>query len=277
MQNVLEALPIMDLVFKALVTKNKEFLQGLLQGTLSDLPPDELENPQILNPARMISYYDEKAAVVDVKLKTVTLKLVTLEKQRFWKKYLPNRTVYHLADMVLSQIKKGDSSYHLEDSIVIMICDFEWDTSLEGYHHIVKLRYKNGQAFMDKVSVHLLELPKLGNTPDGSLLWHYLKFIQIRTKEEFDMLPLDIPGIEKAWEDLQRINADEELREILRMKDMAMRDQNSEVVFEVDAAVEAKEIEVIRNSLLAGLPTDTICTITGASLYKIESVRKTLS
>jgi len=284
MPTYLEILPSMDLVFKALVVENPELLQGILQGTLCHLPPEELENPQILNAARIIRRYDEKAAVVDVKLKTKKCKLIALEMQRDWKKYLPNRTLYTLCDMVVSQVKKGDADYKMEDAIVIVICDFVWDARLTGYHHIAKLRYDSGEPFTDKLSIHLLELPKVPSLSDGTLLWHYLKFIKSRTKEEFDMLITDIPGMEKALEDLERLQADEELREYLRVKEKDIATRNSEIVFARDEGreeglemgLEMKHLEIIRNSLINKLPLETIIAITGATPSEIEAVKKEL-
>jgi len=261
MPTYLKVLPSIDVVFKSLVTGNMPLLQGILQGALPDLPPEELENPQILNPTRTVQRYDEKVASVDVKLKTKTCKLIAMEMQKRKETYLETRTVYTLCDLIASQVKQGDKAYNLQDSIVIVICDFVWDDSLEGYHQIAKLRYETGKVFTDKLSIHLLELPKLPAQSDGTSLWHYLKFFKSRTKEDFEMLTTTIPGVEKALEDLENLQADEELQEFLRAREREILTRNTELLLATEKGLE----QGLEQGLAQGLAQ-------GAEKTKLEAV-----
>jgi len=277
MPTYLNVLPSMDVVFKAIATGNKEFLQGFLKGALSELPPEELENLQILNPTRTVNRFDEKVNSVDVRLKTVTCKLIALEMQKNWKDYLLNRTVYTLCDMVASQIKKGDNKYDLKASIVIVICDFVWDTNLFGYHNTAKLRYDSGKLFTDILSIHLLELPKVPDQSDGSLLWHYLKFIKSRTQEEFAMLTTDIPGIGQALEDLENLQADPELQEFLRQRHDEILTRNTELHLATEKGIgigaEKAKLEAV-DALLDLLDDQTISQRLEVDLAVVQERRR---
>lgn len=79
--------------------------------------------------------------------------------------------------------------------------------------------------YSDKVEIHTLELPKLAKYeyPETELL-KWLQFINAETKEEFEMAAEKSEYIKKAYEDLNRISADEEKRLEYEARERAIRD-----------------------------------------------------
>ena len=79
--------------------------------------------------------------------------------------------------------------------------------------------------YSDKVEIHTLELPKLAKYeyPETELL-KWRQFINAETKEEFEMAAEKSEYIKKAYEDLNRISADEEKRLEYEARERAIRD-----------------------------------------------------
>lgn len=273
MQNVLEVIPKKDLVFKALVEMNPELLGGFMKGALPYLPESEFEDIRLLNPQRIIRHFDEKAAVVDVRLTTKLCKLVTVEMQQFFKKYLKNRTIFNLCDMIISQVNKGNKDYLLEDTIVIVICDFVLEKELAHYQNSAGLYYESGLPFSDKLQIHILELPKLPKKSDGTLIWDYLHFFKSKTKEELNMMTTSTaPGIKKALTDLESLSADEEFREVLRIREMDIATRNTEKILARQEGLEEGRIEGRIEGEIQGKIQGTIETLfeIGASREEIQ-------
>lgn len=81
------------------------------------------------------------------------------------------------------------------------------------------------KMYSDKIEIHTLELPKLAkyDYPETELL-QWLQFINAETKEEFEMAAGESEYIKKAYEDLNRISADEEKRLEYEERERAIRD-----------------------------------------------------
>lgn len=81
------------------------------------------------------------------------------------------------------------------------------------------------KMYSDKIEIHTLELPKLAkyDYPETELL-QWLQFINAETKEEFEMAAGKSEYIKKAYEDLNRISADEEKRLEYEERERAIRD-----------------------------------------------------
>ena len=81
------------------------------------------------------------------------------------------------------------------------------------------------KLYSDKVEIHTLELPKLAkhDYPETELL-KWLQFINAETEEEFEMAAEKSEYIKKAYEDLNRISADEEKRLEYEERERAIRD-----------------------------------------------------
>ena len=84
---------------------------------------------------------------------------------------------------------------------------------------------KGRKLYSDKFEIHTLELPKLAkhDYPETELL-KWLQFINAETEEEFEMAAEKSEYIKKAYEDLNRISADEEKRLEYEERERAIRD-----------------------------------------------------
>ena len=83
------------------------------------------------------------------------------------------------------------------------------------------------EKYTDKLEIHVLELPKLAKyeQPETELL-KWAKFFQAEKKEEFEMASKDNEYLEKAYERLVNISADEKKRREYEARQDSLRDCN---------------------------------------------------
>ena len=131
-----------------------------------------------------------------------------------------NGTLFYLGKMFTDQLKPGENYQKLEKCIHIGMFDDD-----EYYSRFHFWSDKGRKLYSDKVEIHTLELPKLAkhDYPETELL-KWLQFINAETEEEFEMAAEKSEYIRKAYEDLNRISADEEKRLEYEERQRVIRD-----------------------------------------------------
>ena len=127
--------------------------------------------------------------------------------------------------MFTDQLKPGENYQKLEKCIHIGILNFTMFDDDEYYSRFHFWSDKGRKLYSDKVEIHTLELPKLAkhDYPETELL-KWLQFINAETEEEFEMAAEKSEYIRKAYEDLNRISADEEKRLEYEERQRVIRD-----------------------------------------------------
>ncbi|MFR5682269.1 MAG: Rpn family recombination-promoting nuclease/putative transposase [Faecalimonas umbilicata] len=122
-------------------------------------------------------------------------------------------------------IEAGENYQKLEKCIHIGILNFIMFDDEEYYSRFHFWSDKGRKLYSDKFEIHTLELPKLAkhDYPETELL-KWLQFINAETKEEFEMAAEKNEYIKKAYEDLNRISADEEKRLEYEERERMIRD-----------------------------------------------------
>jgi len=83
----------------------------------------------------------------------------------------------------------------------------------DSYINEYELRNNKNNSFTDLLKVVILELPKLPEKEDGGL-WRWLRFLKCRKKEEYDMLKLKYPELEKPIFCAKKMSFSEKWRDI---------------------------------------------------------------
>jgi predicted transposase/invertase (TIGR01784 family) len=207
------------------------------------------------------------------------------------------RVLYYLARLFASQIGEGDSYRKLKPVIGIVITDFLWIRDSQDYHtDYLFCSPKNGSVFSDYLTIHTLELPKVGGVDDQSDLWAWLEFLKAKDKEELEMLAKEHPAVEPAVKKLLRLSEDtqawiaHEAREKARRDELSIKEDAEEKGWERGLAKgreEGKEEgreegreEGKEEALLAtaqklmslGMPVEEIARITELSPKKIRAL-----
>ena len=169
---------------------------------------------------------DDKLGILDVRVLLNNKEQIDIEIQVTASEYWAERTLFYLGKMFTDQLKTRRRLSEIRK--MYSYRDFE-------FYHCLKMKnitpvFTSGQIrgrkmYSDKVEIHTLELPKLAKYeyPETELL-KWLQFINAETKEEFEMAAEKSEYIKKAYEDLNRISADEEKRLEYEARERAIRD-----------------------------------------------------
>jgi len=167
----------------------------------------------------------------------------------------------------------SNKSNDLHQVISIVICDHILLEEESAYMNIYELRNEENRSFTKLLRVIILELPKLPETAAVErTVWPWLKFLKCTEKEEFEMLALKYPELEKPVFCAKKMSLLEKWRDIQFHKNLWKVDERN--LFEqarIDGHAEGV-IEVARNALAKGLSVEIIHNITGLDIETIKSL-----
>ncbi|MDR2031582.1 MAG: Rpn family recombination-promoting nuclease/putative transposase [Azoarcus sp.] len=264
--------PRNDAVFKRLMS-DKRLLVSFLQSAL-DLPPEDYDDVQIIDPHLLGERPEDKLGVLDVKVTTAQGNIVDIEVQLNSTPEMRERALFYLSRMVTEQVKRGEDYRRIKRVICILILAYEEIHDSLRYHN----RYwfhdpDSGSLFSKAMEVDTLELSKLPESGDETKLCAWLEFIRATKEEEFDMLAQRDPDIGLAVVRLKDLSQDERLRElaISREKlawDIASREEGARAEGREEGREEGQseaQRAIARKALAEGLPLETVMAITGLS------------
>ena len=144
--------------------------------------------------------------------------------------------------------------------------------------------------------MHFVEIPKLTGKlgqdvrpPEDLPLLNWCKFLYNPNQPGLDEVIATMPALKKAKKKLEEISANEEKREIARMRERGRRDYESDLEDALvrgraygKAAGEAKGkaegrlevlVALVANPLTAKLPSNEIAKVCGFSIAEVEKMR----
>ena len=215
--------PKVDFCFKELM-EDEEVRNAFLAAVLGINVEDVIES-RILPSHLRQKDKDEKLGILDVRVLLNNREQIDIEIQVTFSEYWAERTLFYLGKMFTDQLKPGENYQKLEKCIHIGILNFTMFDDEEYYSCFHFWSDEGRKLYSDKVEIHTLELPKLAkhDYPETELL-KWLQFINAETKEEFEMAAKKNEYIKKAYEDLNRISADEEKRLEYEERERMIRD-----------------------------------------------------
>ena len=149
-----------DIIFKLLFGEdaNKDLLIKFLIAVLN-LPLDEYDEIQITDPHSKRKYKHDKLAILDVKVKTKTGKIINIEIQLDVPSEMRERIVFYDARLITEQMGSGDDYDVIKKVISIVIAG---EIFIDEYHDVFTFySSKTSTELTDIVEIHTLELPKL--------------------------------------------------------------------------------------------------------------------
>lgn len=198
------------------------------------IPLSDIKSVRILNPFLWKRYKKQKLGILDIQLELnydakINIEL-QLKQMQNWKK----RSVFYLAKMFTSDLRRGENYEKAKRCIVITILDYELDDGTDtDYHNVYMLRSKDGALYTDVLELHTIELKKKPRQGQSCPLdeWHQL--FNAETEEELDMLKSGTKnlGIIEAIKELKEISLSDRLRYEHEMRLKAKRDRYAEEQF----------------------------------------------
>ena len=222
-------LPTVDFCFKELM-QNKEVRKGILSALLGR-NPEELEDTELLPTILQPEYQDEKLGILDVRVLFADGTQTDLEMQVVQFDFWPNRVLFYLGKMYTGQIKRGEPYEKLKKCIHVSILDFlHFPKDDRCFRKITFCDVETGEVYTDLMEIYVLELDKLpteDRNESGIIRW--MRFHSGKCKEDLKKMAEKDPYIEKAYEELERMSADEKKRLEYEAREKALRDYNSQM------------------------------------------------
>lgn len=128
----------------------------------------------------------------------------------FWEK----RIVFYLSKMITDQIHKGDDYDKIQKCIHVSILDFvHFPEDNRCYRKITFCDTKTGEVYTDIMEIHVLELGKLppeDQNEEGIIRW--MRFLNAKSRKELKEMAKQDEYLGEAYEELDRLSADEKNR-----------------------------------------------------------------
>ena len=218
--------PKVDFCFKELM-EDAEVRRGFTAAVLH-IPPEEIAETVLLPTSLRKKYEEDKLGILDVCVLLNNSTQIDIEIQVSPFPLWPERSLFYLAKMFTDQIEKGEGYERLEKCVHVGILDFILFGEDEEYYSCFHISEDlRNRLYTDKLEVHILELPKLkkNDYPETELL-NWAKFMNAERQEEFEEMAEKDKYIEKAYEALKNISADDEKRLEYEAREKALRDHN---------------------------------------------------
>jgi predicted transposase/invertase (TIGR01784 family) len=221
--------PKVDFCFKELM-EDAEVRQSFLAAVLR-MKPEEIAGTELLPTVLRKEHPDDKLGILDVRVSLQDGTQVDIEIQVAPFKTWIQRSLFYLSKMYVDQIHEGEKYHKLKKCIHIGILDFSLFEDSEEYYSCFHLwEDTRHQMYSDKFEIHILELSKLAEYeyPQTELL-NWARFLNAEKKEDFEMIAKSDASIDKAYQRLKNISADEQKRLEYEARQKAIRDYNSQM------------------------------------------------
>lgn len=261
--------PKSDIIFKLIFGTlfSIDILTDFLMAVLK-LSPDEYDEVTIANPILLQEYKGDKLGILDVRLKLKSGKTINIEIQIQPVPHMKERIVFYDAKLITDQIGESDNYEKIKRVISIIITDYPLIDESPNYHHRFLLYDpENNVTFTDILEIHTLEIPKIGES-DDTRLWNWMKFLDVKTEEELNVLAEKSPIMKKAAVRLMELSADEKARMLYEAREKERRDNYARE----RGAVKSREIEIAQNAIRKNMSVEDIADITGLTHAEIESL-----
>jgi len=222
--------PKLDFVFKKLFASDTDLLADLINAIRGNEPP--VVGLQIRNPQIAANELEGKHIVLDIWAQDVDGQQFDIEMQASKHAGWNARSVYYMARALGEQLKAGEGYHRLQPVVGIHLLDFdlfptEPDVALWTFE--MRARQRPGVVLDRCLQLNMVELPKadLLRPHLGSILAQWITFF-VHPCEEHVMQQIQHPPIQKAYQHLRALSADEQVRRQAFIRERALRDAMTE-------------------------------------------------
>ena len=245
--------PKIDFAFKELM-RNDIVRKGFISAVL-DISPESVKSTVLLNTNLPKIHEDEKQGILDVRLTMNDNTEIDIEIQLAYMSAWADRSTFYVSKMLVEQVGINKKYTNIKKCIGINILDFEYMKETERFHTVYHLR---------EDTEHIVELPKLPKTDDGTDLYDWIKFIKAENKEEFKMLSKENEYLKTAYEALEEISADQQKRLEYTARQKALYDYNTLMEESYNRGRTERDSELLVKMRAEGMGEDVIKRVLGA-------------
>lgn len=259
-----------DFAFKK-TFRNKIALTGLLSSLLA-IPEEEIVRLEFPDTFLHGEYAEDREGILDVKVHLNHSVKINIEIQLLSYPYWEERSLFYLSRMYAEDFLKGQDFGALESCIHISILGFPLKGAEHFYSVIRLMDEKTGRIYSDRLSLRVLYLSKLDTCSEEERhteVYHWAKLISARDWRVLKEMAKRNKYMKEAVEEMERLNADKELRYLYLQRLMAASDETTMRNYYKRLEEEAKKIglaegreegikALIEDSLEDGKDKDTI-------------------
>jgi predicted transposase/invertase (TIGR01784 family) len=252
-----------------------KFLTAILK-----LPADEYDTIEFCNqylyakPGMNI----EEIYIGDALIRTKSGIMISIAIQRDINIDMYTRSSFYSSRIFCEQYEKNRVSHNFQKLIYITITDYlRGEDSNENEENN---EYHSEMGLMDADTheicsygneLHFIELSKLKNNCDHTVLWDILNFFNVKNKNEIALLEKN-PNTKDFVEALRELSKDEKIIAIADTEDQYGYDLRTVEAVAKDKGEAKGKIEVAKNLLTMNLPIEQITTATGLSIEEIKKL-----
>ena len=222
-------LPTVDFCFKELM-QNAKVRKGIIAALLG-VSPEEIEETTLLPTILRKEYEDDKYGILDVHVQMKNGIQIDFEMQveefDFWEK----RIVFYLSKMITDQLHAGDNYDKIQKCIHVSILDFiHFPGDDRCYRKITLCDTETGEVYTDIMEIYVLELGKLppeDQNEEGIVRW--MRFFNAKNRKELEEMAKQNEYMDEAYQELDRLSADEEKRLEYETRLKYRRDKHAQI------------------------------------------------
>ena len=218
--------PKVDFAFKELM-RDETVRKGFLSAVLG-IKDTDIKKTVLLNTNLPKIHEDEKQGILDVRLTMNNNTEIDIEIQLAYMKAWADRSTFYVSKMIVEQVGINKKYSNIKKCIGINILDFDYIKDTQRFHTVYHISEDTEHIkYTDILEIHIVELPKLPTNDDGTDLYDWIKFIKAENKGEFEMLAKQSQYLQKAYETLEEISADQQKRLEYTARQKALYDYNT--------------------------------------------------
>ena len=218
--------PNVDFAFKELM-RDETVRKGFLSAVLG-IKDTDIKKTVLLNTNLPKIHEDEKQGILDVRLTMNNNTEIDIEIQVAYMKAWADRSTFYVSKMLVEQVGINKKYSNIKKCIGINILDFDYIKDTQRFHTVYHISEDTEHIkYTDILEIHIVELPKLPTNDDGTDLYDWIKFIKAENKGEFEMLAKQSKYLQKAYETLEEISADQQKRLEYTARQKALYDYNT--------------------------------------------------
>lgn len=259
-------LPTVDFCFKELM-HNENVRKGIIAAILN-VSLEEVEDTTLMPTILRKESEDDKYGILDVKVKMKSGILIDFEMQVIYYDCWEKRTIYYLSKMYTEQLKAGEDYDKLQKCIQVSILDHVLIREDDKYYRCISFcDTETGEKYSDMLEMHILELPKLPPEQQNETdLMQWMRFLGGKNREDLKRMAEKNSNLREAYDELDRLSADERKRLEYEARQKAIRDKN--ILFKT--GVERGRKDIILSMLKSGMTIEQIAEITKEPVENIK-------
>ena len=276
--------PTNDYMFKRIFgyKRNSDLLQDLLESILPDLDFKDLQVRHQFSLEKEI--LSDKLGVLDIIATLTNGTQVNIEMQVKNYDNLIDRSLFYETGLFHESLNQNQDYTKLPRTIGIWILDRNL-FDIGPFHEIARFKRDYEDIVLtDKLELHYIQLPKYKEKCKriSSKLEQWLTFIINENLEEIAMM--DNEYIKKAEKELETLNSDPKEKELARLREKAIRDENAAIAGALERGImqgiekgieqgqHSEKIQIAKKMLENNFDIQVIIKMTGLTKEEIEKL-----